>query len=332
MTSSVTARACANIALCKYWGKQGPGNAPATPSISLTLAELVTETTVTAARGADAFELNGRALSGADLLRMSQYLDLWREQGLISGSFEVLSSNYCASSGRPYPTAAGLASSAGGFAALATALSGHATRRLTRLELGRLARRGSGSAARSIHGGLAALAAGKDPAGRQLAGPAKVPWGMVVVVVEAPPKEIGSREGMELSRLTSPFYRRWVLADRFHYREMASALRGWDLNRVGELLEENMLAMHACMLTTRPPLLYWAPASLSVIQAVRRWRATGVEAYATTDAGAHVALLCRLEDLPVVAVRTRELAEEGVAIRDVIESEPGGPAEMVARA
>jgi diphosphomevalonate decarboxylase len=155
---------------------------------------------------------------------------------------------------------------------------------------------------------------------------------MVVVVVEAPPKEIGSREGMELSRLTSPFYRRWVLADRFHYREMASALRGWSLSRVGELLEENMLAMHACMLTTRPPLIYWSPASLSVIQATRRWRATGLEAYATTDAGAHVALLCRREDLPQVAERARELRDEGAAIVDVIESGAGGPAEIVAGA
>jgi diphosphomevalonate decarboxylase len=89
-----------------------------------------------------------------------------------------------------------------------------------------------------------------------------------------------------------------------------------------------MLAMHACMLTTRPPLVYWSAATLSIYHAVKQWRREGLQAYATTDAGAHVAMLCHREDLAAVATRVRILAKSGVGVVDVIECNPGGPAEV----
>jgi len=323
--NQVTAQACANIALCKYWGKRGPGNAPATPSISLALAELVTTTTVSRIGGnRDQLLLNSRRATGTTHERLVEYLDLWRRRELLSGCFRIESRN-------SFPTAAGLASSAGGYAALALALSAFSRSRLAPAEISRLARRGSGSSARSIPGGLAALATGEDPAARCLADAADVSWGMVVALVEAREKQVSSREGMELSRRTSKFFEEWTRVGRQQYREMRRALRSWDLARVGELMEENTLAMHACMLTTQPPLLYWRPATLELLQQARDWRQAGLQVYATTDAGANVALLCQRSDLACVAQRLKRMKSAGAAIADVIASQPGGPARIIAR-
>lgn len=323
--NQVTAQACANLALCKYWGKLGPGNAPATPSIGLALAELVATTTVSrTTRQRDSVLLGRRPASVGWTSRVREYLGLWRERGLIEGYYRVESSN-------SFPAAAGLASSAAGYAALACALSAWSRVSLSAGQLSRLARHGSGSGARSIPGGLAALASGEDPAARQLATAEEAPWGMVVAVVETGAKEVGSRAGMELSRRTSPFYGQWVQKARQHYREMRRALRSWDLARVGELMEENTLAMHACMLSTRPPLLYWRGATVELWHQVRHWRTAGLQVYATTDAGANVALLCRRSDLRRVAQRVKRLATSGIGIKAVIASEPGGPARIVSR-
>ncbi|MBN2082732.1 diphosphomevalonate decarboxylase [bacterium] len=319
----VTARAWANIALCKYWGKLGPDNAPATPSLSLALDGLATTTSVTAInRQQDVVLLDGQPAAGAARRRVLEFVDRWRTYTLVSGHFRIESHN-------DFPTAAGLASSASAYAALTVALAGHAVAELPTGALSRLARMGSGSAARSITGGLSALGAGRDPAAQLLAPAGEVPWGMVVAVVEAPAKEISSREGMELSRRTSPFYRAWVLTDRYHYRELAGALKSWDLAKTGELMEENMLAMHACMLTTQPALIYWSPATLAVLHALREWRRKGLNAWATIDAGAHVALLCDQRDLNKVAGKLKALAEAGAGIRQVIPCRPAGGAMVI---
>jgi len=319
----ITARAWANIALIKYWGKQGPGNAPATPSISLALDKLATTTSVTAInRRQDVVLIDGRSTAGQARRRVLDFVDLWREHGLLAGRFRIESHN-------DFPTAAGLASSASAFAALTKALAGHCEQAIGPARLSRWARLGSGSAARSITGGLSALGAGRDPAARLLAPAAEVPWGMVVAVVEAPAKEVSSRAGMELSRRTSPFYRAWVLTDRYHYRELAGALKAWDLAKTGELMEENMLAMHACMLTTQPALIYWSPATLAVLAALREWRKQGLAAWATIDAGPHVALLCHRRDLKKVAGKLKALAAAGAGIRQVIPCRPADAARVI---
>jgi diphosphomevalonate decarboxylase len=314
MVDRVAARACANIALTKYWGKSGPGNAPATPSVSLALAALATETTIDRS-SRDRFRLDGRLADAATRARLGAYLDLWRERGLLTGRFAIESRN-------DFPTAAGLASSASGYAALAVGLAALAERRVSPSETTRLARRGSGSAARSVPGGLAYLPTGKDPSARVLVAAEEVPWSMVVAVVEAGPKEIPSRRGMRESAATSPLYRAWLSGARRDTRAMLAAVEEMDVQRVGEIAEENMMAMHACMIATRPALLYWAPGTLRLLEAVRVWRKAGLASWATIDAGPHVAFLCRTEDARRVERRARRV--EGVI--QVIRSGPGGPA------
>src|SRR5262249_30732091 len=147
------ASANTNIALVKYWGKRSHGeNLPAVPSLSVTLSGLVTRTTVQfdPYPGQDVLVLNGKSDTGAARTRVERFLDLVRLRAAMRGRASVRSAN-------SFPTAAGLASSASAFAALAAAAARAAGLDLAPGELADLARRGSGSAARSIFGGFVEL-------------------------------------------------------------------------------------------------------------------------------------------------------------------------------
>jgi diphosphomevalonate decarboxylase len=347
MPSKVTARSHSNIALCKYWGKldlpraEGEAwvdwrlrkiNTPATPSISLSLAALTTETTVARLpddAAQDEVLLDGAPADKGTHSRLSVYLNLWRAAGVVEGRFSIDSRNN-------FPTASGLASSASGYAALAKALSGFAAEPLSSMDLSRWARRGSGSAARSIYGGVSALPVGSDAAA-YLAVPAEeAPFAMVVCIVAAPPKDVSSRDGMSRSAATSPFYKAWLKQSARDYDQIIESLwRGTRTSeiepedllwRIGSVAERNCLAMHAVMQTSVPPLLYWAPGTLAAMHAVRAWRDEGgPHAYFTIDAGPHVELLCLRADAEEIARRAADVP--GVA--QVIASAPGGPAEII---
>ena len=83
--------------------------------------------------------------------------------------------------------------------------------------------------------------------------------------------------------------------------------------------------MHSVMMTQDPPLLYWEPATIQTIKAVRSWREEGLECFATVDAGPNVHVICSAEAAPVV----RERLETISGIRDVLSSGPGGKAELL---
>lgn len=322
MKTQVTAVAYANIALCKYWGKSGPLDSPATPSISLALDSLTTTTSVSRIEGdVDEVLINGAPAKNLELSRVVNYLDLWRGEGLATGRLRIASEN-------SFPMASGLASSSSAFAALATALRELNDNKLDTTQLSRLARRGSGSAARSVTGGLSSLSSGDDPAAKQLTAAADVPWGMVVGVVDSEPKQYSSREGMRLTQQTSTYYRGWIMQARHDYRYMLHALRSWDLTLVGELAEANSNAMHGCMLATRPTLMYWYAGTMDLMHAVVKWRREGLQAYYTVDAGSHVAVLCRLDDLDEVAARVQALP----GVVRMIANRPGGPSRVTSSA
>jgi diphosphomevalonate decarboxylase len=316
----VVARAFANIALIKYWGKKpGANNIPATPSISLTLEALRTETIIEKIESRiDRFYLNSETADKQTASRLRAYLDYWRRNGLIEGHFSISSENH-------FPTGTGLASSSSGFAALAVGLGAFAGKKLSRQELSRLARLGSGSAARSVIGGLAALPVRNNPAARLIMEHARIPWGMVVVLVEASRKVIGSREGMELCQKYSPYYNSWLKQAGGDYRQALRAARKLNLTAIGEITEANALAMHACMMACRPPLLYLGPATIAIIKAVQDWRKSGIKAYATVDAGAQVMLLCKKEDLQRVARSAKAIP----GVKAVIKSRPAGGASII---
>lgn len=321
-TATATARACANIALVKYWGKR-PGvlNLPAAGSLSLTLAALVTETTVTfdAELERDELELDGRP---ADVTRTTRFLDLVRELASSHARARIVTRN-------EFPTASGLASSASGFAALAVAATKAAGVTLQPRALTQLARRGSGSAARSLFGGFVRMHAGdrdEDAFAEPIASPLLDRVRMVIAVVGGGlAKAHGSRDAMEHVAATSPLYAGWLQTVPLDLVAVEAALASGDLARLGTVVEANALAMHASAIAARPAVIYWQPATLALLAAVRTLRGNGRAAWATIDAGPHVKVLTTIDDADHVA---RALAGvEGVTATTV--SAPGGGAEVL---
>ena len=296
-----TATAHANIALIKYWGKADEELIiPQASSLSLTLDDLLTTTTVRFLSDeptvTDRASLDGKAVTGRPLERITALLDLVRERAGITTPAEVISSNRV-------PTAAGLASSASGFAALAGAAAAAAGLDLSDRELSRLARRGSGSASRSIFGGLAMWHAG-DSDESSFAEPVESSdqdgdfaneISLVVLVLNAGPKAVSSREAMRRTVETSPLYKPWLVEHSAQLREALDAIAARDLVRLGEAAEANALGMHAAMRAATPPIDYLSEASHAALRAVQDARAAGFPAWATMDAGPNVKVLTSTE-------------------------------------
>lgn len=294
---TATAVAHPNIALVKYWGKADADLAlPATGSVSMGLDVFPTTTSVTLTdrrEARDTFTLNGRVVDDGPLVRVERFLDLVRGMAGSDARAAVVSEN-------TVPTGAGLASSASGFAALAVAAAAAYGLDLSERDLSRLARRGSGSATRSIPGGVSVWHAGDDAGSFAETVPAP-PMAMVVVTINDGPKEIGSREAMRRTIATSPFYPAWVSSTTETVGDMLAACAAGDFTRIGELTESNALRMHATIEGAFPPIRYLTSRSVAVFDAVVAMRADGIEAYATADAGPNVVVLCRPEDRGRVA-------------------------------
>jgi diphosphomevalonate decarboxylase len=313
VVSTATARACANIALVKYWGKRpGPFNLPAAGSLSLTLDALITTTQVTFDPGlaGDELVLDGAPGKPGELARTTEFLDLVRGAAGIATRARVLSRNQ-------FPTASGLASSASGFAALAVAAATAAGVAMSPRALSILARRGSGSAARSVFGGFVRMHAGSAEDGSDaFAEPITSPLTdrvrlVIAVVGGGVPKAHGSRDAMAHTAETSPLYRAWIELVPGDLAAAEAALAAGDIEPLGAITEANALAMHATAIAARPAVIYWQPATLAALAAVRVLRAAGRAAWATMDAGPHVKVLTTAGDAPAVAAALREVAGVG---------------------
>jgi diphosphomevalonate decarboxylase len=309
-SGSAKAVAQPNIALIKYWGKRDERLVlPWSDSLSMTLDIFPTTTHVRIAPDEehDTVVLNGRPATGETLRRVTAFLELVRNTAGRRGAAVVETEN-------TVPTGAGLASSASGFAALAVAAAAVYGLDLDATALSRLARRGSGSASRSVFGGFAVWHAGRRTstlAEADLTSYAEpVPAGdfdpaLVIVVVDAKPKSVSSREAMRRTVETSPFYGSWVASSEDDLVLMRDALRRGDLDSVGRVAERNALGMHATMLTAQPAVRYLSPATIEVLDRVSELRADGVSAYATMDAGPNVKVLCHRADADRVAEALR---------------------------
>jgi diphosphomevalonate decarboxylase len=322
--SQASARACANIALVKYWGKRdGPGNLPAAGSLSLTLAALTTTSTVRfdAGLAADRLVLDGAVVGGAALARLSAWLDHVRARAGDRRRAEVTSQN-------DFPTAAGLASSASAYASLTVAATAALDVTLTPREQSVLARLGSGSAARSIFGGFVQMhpgtaADGADAYAEPVDAAADWDLRMVIAVLGAGrPKAVSSRDAMAHSRATSPLHQAWLATVAGAPAAARRAIADRDLAALGRTAEHSALCMHAAALAARPPIRYWQAATLAAMDAVEHLRGEGVPVYFTIDAGPHVKALTTGDTAATVAERLRAVPGVG----QVITSGLGGPA------
>lgn len=296
-SSPITARAHTNIALIKYWGKKDMDLIiPQNSSLSLTLDHFYTDTTVkfdeTLPR--DVFTLNGHLVKNS---KVNHFMDLVRKLAGIQIFAKIDSINHV-------PSAAGLASSASAFAALAAAASKAAGLDLSRKDLSRLARRGSGSASRSIYGGFVEWCQGTDDQ-TSYAVPVeeKLDWpiGMLVGIVNSGQKKISSRVGMQTVVETSPYYQGWIQSTTADLKSIKKAIQERDFQKVGEITESNALKMHALNLSAQPHFNYFEPMSLAIMQEVERIREEEhIPCYYTLDAGPNVKILCLQADASAI--------------------------------
>jgi diphosphomevalonate decarboxylase len=288
--ASVSAQASPNIALIKYWGNRNHElRIPANGSISITLGELLTETRVTLdpSLRQDRLTINGSTASDPALARASQLLTLIR--------IKVGNETFCQiDSHNNFPMSAGIASSASAFAALTLAACKSYGLQLDSPSLSRLARRASGSAARSICSGFVELHSDVSDAGTYAE--TLYPedhWELidVIVVVDKSHKTVSSSEGHLLADASPIQSARVADADR-RLDLCRQALAKRDFEQLAHVVETDSNLMHAVMMTSTPRLLYWKPETLAIMKAVERWRAEGLEVCYTVDAGPNVHCIC----------------------------------------
>lgn len=304
-----TAIAHANIALVKYWGKRDEARLlPEAGSLSVALDKLRTVTTVELGAPRDSFELDGEP---HDPKRVRALLDA----AGVSAKARVVSKN-------DFPSAAGLASSASGFAALAVAACAAAGQKRSASELSALARLGSGSATRSVPGGWAVW---EDESARQVFPESHWDLRFCVAICGAGQKETSSRDGMRVTRETSPYHGAWIEQCRKDLPAALRSLEARDLPALGALAETNALRMHADALAADPPLLYWQPATVACLHELRALRGRGTAAWGTIDAGPHVVAICEARDSERVEARLRAVA----GVESVLTCAPAGGARLL---
>ena len=285
----VTVRSYANIAIIKYWGKKAEKEiVPATSSISMTLENMYTETTLSPLPSdakADSFYINDQLQNEAEHAKMSKIIDRYRPEG--AGFVRIDTKNNM-------PTAAGLSSSSSGLSALVKACNAYFQLGLNRRELALEAKFASGSSSRSFYGPLAAW--DKD-SGEIYPVETDLKLAMIMLVLEDQKKPISSRDGMKLCVETSTTFDEWIRQSEQDYKDMLVYLKENDFKKVGELTEKNALAMHATTKTATPSFSYLTDASYEAMDFVRQLREQGESCYFTMDAGPNVKVLCLEEDL-----------------------------------
>jgi diphosphomevalonate decarboxylase len=334
MSGQATAQAFANLAFVKYWGKADAAlNIPLNGSISMNLSGA---TTITSVAFDDALPIDQVLLQGSPFQsdqpqlplpfgepaaeagagfsqRVVKHLDRLRAIAGVRTRARVTTAN-------SFPAGAGIASSASGLAALTVAAAAALGLDLGERELSILARRGSGSACRSIPAGFAEWHAGSgndDSYATQLAPPEHWPLVDLAVIVSREPKRVPSSEGHQLA-LGSPFSQARLSSLPERLANVRRAIHERDFETFGRETEAEALAMHMIAMTSahvaggawRSGVYYWLPDTLELLAAVQEWRSGGLAVYFTLDAGPTVHLLCMADQAAAVADAVRALADE----------------------
>ena len=321
--TTATAQALPNIAFIKYWGnRDNTLRLPMNGSISMNLDGLYTRTTVSFQPSLpfDELIINGHEVRSAGSDRVSYILDIIRGMADIHERAEIMSENN-------FPSGAGIASSASAFAALALAGSKAAGLNLSEPELSRLARRGSGSASRSIPGGFVEWQVGttdNDSFAFSIASPDH--WKLVdcIAIVSALHKKTSSTEGHSIAP-TSPLQTARVADAPRRLEICRNTIINRDFDSFASVVELDSDMMHAVMMTSTPALHYWKPATLDVMNSVRVWRVEGLQACYTVDAGANVHVICPEAEAHTVDKRLREIK----GVENVLVARAGDAAKII---
>lgn len=286
-----------NVALCKYWGKRDTElNLPQTSSLSISLGNKGAATKITHVPDADEVILNEKpvSLESKFVKRLQNYLNLFRPKDVY----------YRVEINSTVPIAAGMASSACGFASIIQALNNLYAWRLPKKDLSILARLGSGSACRSLWEGFVEWQCGTDPDGMDsFAKPLPFFWSELrigALIVSTKEKPMPSTEAMQHTVATSPLYENWPRQVAMDLDFIKHAIAAKDFSLFGSVSEGNALAMHLLMLNATPSVSYALPETLDIMQQISELRRAGTEVYFTQDAGPNLQLMFLAKDTAAV--------------------------------
>lgn len=313
-----TAISHSNIALVKYWGKGDEKlRLPVNSSVAIALDNLTTTTTVEFLENLekDEVELIGVGFEEGEVEKVSKHLDRVRDMAGIKTRAKVVSNN-------SFPKAAGMASSASGFSALSVAAATAAGLKLSEKDLSILARQGSGSASRSVPGGVSVWHAGNSSES-SFAERIDYPkdWDLRVLLVMASDtsvKKVGSTEGMALAP-SSPYFKTAVSEAELNIERLKDAMSKGDYLAFGKVIEDECFRLHMLCMTTTPNILYWRGVTIEIFQKLLSMREIGIYAFFTVDAGPHVHVVCQAKDVESVKTSLGELS----GIKTIIECGTG---------
>lgn len=317
-----TGVANSNIAFIKYWGNRDIAyRIPRNDSVSMNLDHATTTTTVEFDAGLadDQVTIGEQAAQETARARVVAHLDRVRALAHLETKARVQSQN-------SFPTGAGLASSASAFAALSLAATRAAGLDLSERALSILARQGSGSACRSIPAGFVEWIAGshsEDSYALSIAPPEHWDLRDAIAVVSTEEKKVGSFAAHAAAQ-TSHFLAERVQALPIRFHHVRRAILAKDLALLGPAIEEDAIELHFIAMTSIPPIYYWSPGMVRVIQSALQWRADGLAVYFTLDAGPNVHLICEAKDVDQVATLARAVPD----VLQVIVNAPGGAAHL----
>jgi len=281
-----TAIAHPNFALVKYWGKKDSNqNRPAMSSISITVDSMQSKTKIFKNTQSNCHRLFINGMEETDLSKILPSLFYLSE---ISKSDDYL----IIQSENNFPTSSGLASSASGIASFVTAYGAHYEMNLGLRDRIEACILGSGSAPRSLIGGFVLMDHNNNYSCTQILQKADWPVDVLICIASEETKEISSRQGMEISKRTSPLYQDWLGANEKHISLALKAIKEKDMGRLEKVTEENCNFMHEVMKTSKPSIIYMNDVTHSCVAEIENLRASGHKLFYTIDAGPQVKIIC----------------------------------------
>jgi phosphomevalonate decarboxylase len=291
--------------LIKYHGlKDEELRIPFHDSISVATTPTVSHTTVEFGEfKKDTASVDGRDLTGRELGRVLAVVNEVRKRSGIESKMKMVSRNN-------FPSNIGLGASASGFAALAVSSCKATGLRLSLEQMSAIARRGAGSASRSVTGAFSRWKAGhvdEESYSYQIESEA-FQMGIVVALIPA----FKYTESAHKAVLGSPFFHSRLAYVHGALAEMENAIRERDIERIGALAERDSLILHGITMTGLDEMILWRPETVKVILEVRKMRSEGVPAYFSIDTGATVYVNTKPKHVREVEGRIRQLGVETI--------------------
>ncbi len=314
-----TAIAHPNFALVKYWGKKDTKkNRPAMSSISVTVDTMYSKTKIFKNSQSRRHQLFINGVEESDLSKILPPLAYLSKFSKSDDYLIIQSQNN-------FPTTSGLASSASGISSFVTAYDAHYDLNLDISHRVESCLLGSGSAPRSLVGGFVLMDHNNNYKCTQILQKSDWPLDVLVCIVSKEQKEISSRDGMEISKETSPIYHDWLRINDKHIQLALNAIKEKDMIGLESVTEKNCKMMHEVMKTSTPSISYMTDVTHSCLTEIQRLRSSGHKLFYTIDAGPQVKIICDPNSTKII----KKSIIDNTDVIDVIQAGLGGPPRII---